>query len=141
MAVYATSADLAEYLSDNPSVEMPSDAPALDRLLLRAERVVDLACGPWPRYADGRKFSPPLLDVTQRQALARATCAAAEFEMLLGVEHLAGEPDFIPSGLQVVSRAASEAPRMFAELAGHGLVKRSLTVGTPVPVVPAVNSL
>lgn len=136
MAVYATPEALTDYIASNEDATLPGDPVAVQRLLARAERQVDLVVGPWPRFSSGLKFDPALLDVTQRAALSRATCAAAEHLLVVDASFLAGAEDFAPGEVSILYRAMRDAPRVLEELAGHGLVRRSGTVVTPVePVV------
>lgn len=135
MAVYATEAELDSYLLDTPEVSAPGGEGS-ERLLARAEREVDRALGPWPRFANGLKLDPAQLDTTQRAALSRATCAAAEWLLLLDPATIAGDDDYLPDGAVILRRAQRVSPKMLAELAGHGLVRYSGTVVTPVVVVP-----
>jgi hypothetical protein len=133
MATYATAADLGLYVLDNPGVVLPTDPDAVERLLERAERDVDAVLGAWPLFASGLKIDPAQLDVVQQAALARATCAAAEFRLVLGEEALVGDEDYLPSEVTILRRAANVSPKMLQELAGTGLVKRS---GTALPDPP-----
>lgn len=130
MAVYASAADLAAYVADNPELPLPAAPEAQERLLARAERAVDLVLGPWPRFANGRKLDPAALDTTQRAALSRATCAAAEHLAMLDPAFWVGDDDFLPNEVSILRRAPRVSPRMLEELAGHGLLKRSGTVAS-----------
>lgn len=136
MALYATQAALAAYVADNADVALPGDEEAVQRLLERAERRVDLALGPWPVLSTGRKIDPASLDLVQRSALERATCAAAEHELVVGVGFLVGEEDYLPGEVSILRQPLRTSPRMLEELAGHGLVKRSGTVATPPETAP-----
>lgn len=141
MALYASESDLLDYLADSPELTAPG-GEAAERLLERAEREVDRALGPWPILSTGRKLDPALLDLVQRAAVARATCAAAEHLLLLDPATLAGDDDYVPNEVTVLRRAQRVSPKMLAELSGHGLVRYSGTVVTPVEVVrPAPASL
>src|SRR4051812_25054615 len=118
---------------------MPAD-DAVERLLERAERDVDAVVGPWPRFTTGLKFDPAQLDVVQRAALARATCAAAEFRLVIGEDALVGDEDYLPNEVTVLRRAATVSPKMLAELAGSGLVRRSVTARPDPILVPPPNT-
>ena len=133
MAIYATAADLAPYVADNPDVPMPDD-DAAERLLERAEGDVDRVCGPWPILSTGRKFDPPTLPVTSRVALSRATCAAAEYRLMVGEGELVGDAEYLPAMLTLVRPAGRISPRMVEELSGFGLIIYSGTVA-PDPEV------
>ena len=130
MAIYATANDLAEYLRES-EVPMPA-GDAVDRLLERAEIAVDLIVGPWPWFANGRKFDPEQLDTVQRVALSRATCAAAEHILSLDADMFVGGDDYAPPEVTVLRRAARTSPRAVEELAGHGLIRKSGTLAAPV---------
>ena len=132
MPTYASEADLVEYVRDNPHAALPVDVEARARLLERAERRVDEALGPWPLLSTGRKLDPAALDLVQRSALARATCAAAEHELLLGPEFFVGDDDYLPNDVSILRRASRVSPRMLQELSGTGLIRRSGTVTTQV---------
>jgi len=136
MALYSTTQELADYVASNEDATLPASPEATQRLLERAEGVVDRALGPWPYLSTGRKLDPAALDLVQRAALSRATAAAAEHLLVVDASFLAGAEDFAPGEISVLYRAMRDAPRVLEELAGHGLVKRSGTVVTPVePVV------
>lgn len=134
MPTYATATDLAAYCAGNPEVSAPSGADG-DRLLERAERDVDRAVGPWPLFSSGRKFDPPQLTAPQREALKRATCAAAEYRLQLGEAELVGGDEYLPAQLTPLRRAGRVSPKMLEELAGSGLVKWS---GMPPETVVVV---
>jgi hypothetical protein len=136
MATYATAEQLQDYVADNKEAVVPGDDEGVERLLARAERVVDSVLGPWPYLSTGRKLDPASLDLAQREALARATCAAAEFELLVGPEWVAGGMEVMPAQLAVIRQPARVAPKVLQELAGFGLIRRSGTVVTPLLVVP-----
>ena len=126
MALYATAADLTAYLLDNAEVTAPTEPAAIERLLKRAERQVDLVLGPYTLDAvTGLKLTPSWLTPAQRLALSRATCAAAEHELAVGSEVMVGTEDYLPPGLTVLRSAGRQAPKVAEELAGHGLVTRS----------------
>ena len=131
MGVYASREELAAYVADNSYAVLPGDEESEERLLARAERTVDLALGPWPFFSNGRKLDPESLDVVQREALSRATCAACEHELLVGLALLAGDSEYAPNNVTVIMPTLITPPRMLRELAGHGLVRRSGTVTTP----------
>lgn len=132
MAVYALAADLTAYASAD--VILPANTDELEALLEEGERMVDRHVGPWPVLSTGRKFDPATLPVTAREALRRATCAAAEFISMLDSEEWIGASDFLPPTLTVLSRAGRVSPKMTEELAGSGLV---IWGGTVEPEDPA----
>jgi hypothetical protein len=126
VSAYATAEELVSYVQDNPDVQVPGEPTAVERLLQRAERRVDGVLGPYaPDSTTGLKLNPSSLTTVQKAALSRATCAAAEHELAMGPGFYVGEEDFIPAGLAVLRRAAATAPKVLAELAGHGLLIRS----------------
>lgn len=127
MATYATAAQLADYVLDNEDVSAPQ-GDAAERLLRRAERDVDRVVGPWPILSTGLRFDPGMLPVTAREALARATCAAAEFRLLVGESELVGDADYVPEQVRLLRAAPRIAPKILEELAGHGLIVTSYTV-------------
>jgi hypothetical protein len=129
VATYATKADLEAYVADNDAVSGLCDDDAVQRLLERAERRVDAALGPYVVDPDtGLKLDPGDLTWAQQQSLARATCAAAEHELVVGAELLTGEDDFAPPEVTVLRRAGRQAPKVLEELAGSGLLTFSGTV-------------
>lgn len=134
MALYATPAELEAYVADNPDADFPDSAEVVERLLVRAEGVVDRAVGPWPYLSTGRRLDPASLDLVQREALSRATCAAAEHLLVVDPGFLAGAEDYLPGQVSIAYRAMRNSPRVLEELAGHGLIRRSGTAA-PDPVV------
>jgi hypothetical protein len=137
VATYATEADLEQYLAPNRAARLaPVEDP--EGLLRRAERDVDRLLGPYARVAaTGLKLDPAALTAAQRAALARATCAAAEFRLMVGEEELVGDTDYVPATLVVLRRAGRVSPKAAEELSGHGLVRYSgCAAPTPEPVAP-----
>ena len=130
MPVYATAADLRDYAQDS-GVMIPADDAEAERLLVRAELDVDLIAGPWPILSTGRKFDPPTLPVTAREALRRSTCAQSVFRIAQGEDELIGVVDDVASFGSLTLRAVTVpriGPRAIEELAGHGLLIRSGTL-------------
>ena len=131
MATYATEAELRDYCADG-EVQVPGEAAAAERLLRRAERRVDGLIG--PRTVDattGLKYTPAALTTVQRTALSRATCAAAEHELMVGPGVLVGDDDYLAGGEVTLLRRASRLPaKALEELSGQGLVTYSGTVTT-----------
>jgi hypothetical protein len=126
MATYATIADFGLYVLDNTEVQLPTEEDAVERLLERAERRVDQALGPYPlSFAGELKLDPEALTAAQQAALARATCAAAEHELLVGLDFLAGGDDFLSGDVTVLRQPIRISPRMIEELTGTGLLRRS----------------
>lgn len=128
MSAYATDTDFEEYVEGWTT----DDSDALDRLLERASRDVDIYIG--PRTVDndsGLKFgdvagdeNPSDLLDWQLAALRRATCAQAEYRFQMGEEFMvAGQfenvsgPDFSRTG-----KLPYFAPKARRELVGTGLV-------------------
>jgi hypothetical protein len=141
VATYATTADVrAAATSPRAARKLPDD-DGIEALLERGERAVDLLVGPWPRLdADGGlKLGPSaVLTDVQRDAVKRATCSWVLWAVTVGDEFIVGGPDYAPTLLAVVQRAAAESPEMARALADHGLVKRTLTAGPdPEPVTVA----
>jgi hypothetical protein len=131
MAVYATRADLESYLAGDPDAVPPDDDEAVERMLERAELLVDEALGGVYDDAilDGlRKLDPEDLSASQARALSRATCAACAWELDVGLPVSRGGLDFQPEQVVVLARPAPVPPLMLRELAGHGLIRRSGTV-------------
>ena len=131
VSVYAAAANLREYAQDS-GVLIPADNAEAERLLVRAELDVDLIAGPWPILSTGRKFDPPTLPVTAREALRRGTCAQAVFRIAKGEDELIGTVDDIACFGSLTLRPGvivpRIGPRVLEELAGHGLLIRSGTV-------------
>jgi hypothetical protein len=141
MAVYASQTDLAAWVEDNPYVMLPGEDEAVERLLQAAERAVDRAIGGTTRDGpNGLRVDPDALDEDAREALRRATCAAAEHLEMLGPEFWVAEDDFLPNEVTILRRAQRESPRMLEELAGHGLVRRSGCVATPETTTTTILS-
>jgi hypothetical protein len=137
MALYADTAALAAWLADTPDVALPADDEAAERLLRRAEERVDAQLGALPAiYEMGRKLDPGQLRPDQIVALRRATCAAAEHELTVGLDYLIGSEDYGPEGVVVLRQPLRTSPRMLEELAGHGFPVRSGCVPTPEPPQP-----
>lgn len=125
MPAYATQADFEAYVEG----WVTDNAQALARLLERASRDIDNLMGPRPALTDGAyqgfKFDPAALTENDREALAAATCAQAEFRFDQGETAFAGYgvggrvtgPDFSydtpgPS----IGGAAHVGPKVRAEL-------------------------
>jgi hypothetical protein len=108
---------------------MPDDATA-ELVLQRAERAVDGVIGPRSLDANALKYDPNSITATQKAALSRATCAAAEFRLQLGESALVGEDDYLPTELQPIRKAGRVGPKVAEELAGSGLIAFSGTVTT-----------
>lgn len=124
--LYATGVDFTAYVEGWTT----TDAAALDRLLERAERDVDglfrnLPIIPSGTFA-GRRFDKTKLLVYEREALARAVCAQAEYRWTIGEEELAGgQPTKVKGPDFEVEHAAGPdgarrrySPKLRNELAG-----------------------
>lgn len=125
-ATYASAAALTSYTD----AQLPDGEDAVRELLERAERDVDRLLGRYEVLATGRKLDPATLTAAQREALSRATCAAAEYRLLMGPQFfVAGQfersagPDF-----SSVGALPREAPKALEELAGFGLLADRFTV-------------
>jgi len=136
MAAYASRQELQDYLSGNPVAQLP-DEPEVERLLERAQRAVDRVLGRWPLLSTALKLDPGSLDLVQRAALSRATCAACEHILSLDAEFWSGDDDYLPNEVSILRRAQRVSPRMMEELAGHGLIRRSGTVTTILSAAPS----
>lgn len=140
MATYAAADDLNAYLAADRSARRNLrgiDDDGIERMLQRGERAVDLVLGPtYPRdLVTGLKLDPATLTQAQRDALSRAVCAYVEWVLLVSTAVEAGDSIEAPVNLAIVQPAARQPPKMVAELAGYGLLKRSATV-IPDPPVP-----
>jgi hypothetical protein len=136
MATYATHAELADFLRDS-DVSLPGDDDAVERLLLRSERRVDLLLGTYPDAAPGGlKLDPSTLTSPQRDALARATCACAEHELLVGPAFLSGDSDVVAAGITEIRPPLRTPLRALEALAAAGLIARTMTA-LPSPPLPA----
>jgi hypothetical protein len=128
MATYATIADFEEYVEGWTT----TNPDALERLLERAERDIDALLGPRPVDPDtGLKLDPPRLAAWERTALARATCAQAEYRFHAGETAWAGGtvaggggrvqgPDFsydLPANGAAGAPGARVSPKVATELA------------------------
>lgn len=140
MATYATPGDLDAYLADDVGarrVLLSADDEAKERLLERGERAVDVALGPthYTRTAAGLLLDPTTLTAAQQGALSRATCAYVEWLLLVGSEFEAGDSLETPNGIAFVQPPQRTPPKVIAELAGYGLLRRSATVLPDPPVI------
>jgi hypothetical protein len=134
MGVYATQAELVEYAQGDPDALLPASSEETEALLVRAERTVDLVLGPIPRdEATGRKLDPADLTDAQRDALSRATCAAALHELALTRAVVEGrDSEYTPSEVrEVIGVTAFPPVQTLRELAGYDLIRTSGTVTTP----------
>lgn len=126
MATYALQTDFEEYVEGWTT----TDAPALERLLQRAELDIDRAAGNWVYETNGLKFGHPLttnekhLLAYQVAALKRATCAQAEYRHIMGedwmrrAQHKSERgPDFGADG-----KLPRIGPKAAQELSDAGLV-------------------
>jgi hypothetical protein len=144
MAIYATLGDLVGYAVGDPDRDLvPTEEDEAEGLLTRAEIAVDLVVGgdPDPSWLllatpvtdPPRKLNPAALSPVQRTALTRATCAAALHELRVGRDVLEGAGDYMGDNVRVVAAAAARSPQVVAELANHGLIRRSGTLAAPPP--------
>jgi hypothetical protein len=132
---YATVGDLLAYLQDNPDVQAP-DPDACGRLLERSERRLDTLLGPHPDTPPGElKLDPSTLTQAQRDALARATCAVAEWALYVGAAFEAGDSEELGPAVTELRPPMRTPPKAILELAGTGLVKRS-GCAAPSPPLP-----
>lgn len=130
MATYCTQADFEDYVEG----WVTDDPDALERLLERASRDVDAMVGAWIREINGSVFgdlddNPKGLTDAQKAALARGTCAQAEFRFQMGEEFFARAqydkvtgPEFSTSGT-----LPSESPKAIREMQGTGLLRLTTT--------------
>lgn len=129
MAAYATAADLEAYLAGSTAEsERPLGPARIERLLEDAQRDVDRAIGGVADPVTGLRVDVASLTAAQRGALARATCAAAEHRIEIADE-IPGGTEFGPPGVPLLWRGSRPpGPRVFEELAGFALVRRSGTL-------------
>ena len=137
MAAYATVAQFEDYVEG----WVTDDEAALERYLERATLEVDLLLGPWPRDSEtGLKVIPAELYGWQADALARATCAQAEYLIEVGpagrvrpqASRIAG-PDFT---VEYDLAAGGPAPRLGPKVAGELEPLRALLRPAPVRARP-----
>ncbi|HXH89703.1 MAG TPA: hypothetical protein VNI55_13985 [Gaiellaceae bacterium] len=136
MATYALWSEVVAFCEGNQDVTLPGDSVAQERLLREAERAVDRSLGPWALLSTGLKIDPAALDLVQRPALSRATCAAAEHIAMLDPAFWVGDDDFLPNEVSILRRAPRVSPKMIEQLAGQGLIRRSGTVATSPSSIP-----
>lgn len=86
MPTYAQRADFEAYVDG----WVTDDPAALDRLLERAERDIDLLMGNRPVLDTGLKLALADLAPWEADALARAVCAQAEYRFTVGEAALRG---------------------------------------------------
>lgn len=131
---YATVADFEAYVEG----WVTDNAAALERVLLRAERDVDLILGAWDRDPlTGLKWSPATeLTAVEAAALRDATCAQAEYRIEQGEnffvrsrpETVSG-PDFtikVPGGEPYIG------PKVWVELARAPRLRQAVGLGRAV---------
>lgn len=115
MATYAQTTDLPLYIEGFTV----TDAPAAERLLERAERIIDENLGPWELHdATGLKMDPAELEARDVAVLKRATVAQAEYELEMGYDFFV-RPQFdrvVANGVSTVGRAPRLAPKASREL-------------------------
>jgi hypothetical protein len=115
MATYAQTADLELYIEGFTV----TDAPTAERLLERAERVIDENLGPWMlQTTTGLKIDVATLDANDAAVLKRATVAQAEYELEMGYDFFV-RPQFdavTANGVATRGRAPRLAPRASREL-------------------------
>lgn len=122
---YATPTDFEAYVEGWTT----TDAPALDRLLARAERDIDGLASVLPTLDDttGHKFDPAAMSARDADVLKRATCAQAEYRFTMGEDFMRRAqlaevqgPDFTTKGtLPYIG------PKVMRELAGTDLIPLS----------------
>jgi hypothetical protein len=115
MATYAQTTDLALYIEGFTV----TDAPTCERLLERAERVIDENLGPWAlQAATGLKIDVSGLEPNDATVLTRATVAQAEYELEMGYDFFV-RPQFdavTANGVATKGRASRLAPKASREL-------------------------
>lgn len=128
MATYATQEEFEAYVEGWTT----TDAPALERLLVRAERDIDAILGdPASVQANGLKFGDPkganelALTTHQVAQLSRATCAQGYYRFLKESEDFffEGQLDFV-SGPDFSTRGTLPriSPQTLVELRLGGLL-------------------
>lgn len=94
--IYVTVEQVREYAGLNfPDLDLPEDDAELEALIIRAELDIDRMCQGWPLLSTGRRFDPPTLPVTSRDALVRATCEQVLFVGRVGVDELTTSHDLV----------------------------------------------
>jgi hypothetical protein len=130
---YATVEEMRDYAEDILRThELSEDDAVVERLLLRAERDVDLAIGGEPHPATARRLDPSKLTDPQTEALMRATCAAAVFRVRQRESNLVGSDDGVSTAGSVTFARSNTLPRrspvMIEELEGFALLAPPRTV-------------
>lgn len=131
---YATEADLTAYAAGTAYEDrIPADGAARDRLLELAEGDLDQQAFPAVAIDDatGRKILLGDLDVQEKAALSRATCAQAVFRVEMGDEHFTRAQRERVTGRAFAAEGKLPilGPQASRELAAAGLFARSTTVG------------
>lgn len=128
MPTYAGAELLRAYCAAS-GVVLPATAAELDALIERAERDIDRLLGPYPiDPLTGLKLDPLEVTPAQAGALARATCAAAEYRVAVGEDAWIEARDGLTAvgGLSFDLRPLPRvAPKALEELSGHALLLRS----------------
>jgi len=140
MPTYASAELLRAYAAPS-GVLLPADDAELEALLERAERDVDRLLGPYAvDPLTGLKLDPLELAPAQAGAVARATCAAAEYRSAIGEDGWIEARDGLTAvgGLSFDLRPLVRAsPKALEELAGHSLLLRS---GCALPDSPEFDA-
>lgn len=128
MTTYATFSDLAAFCVAFDLITYPGDPKAFP-LIGAAERDVDRALNPHGTpLPTGLRYDPLLLTAAQRAALSRATCAQAVHRLILGEDYFSEPEDITTGELRILRPARSISNRVFEEVAGHDLYRRTGTV-------------
>lgn len=125
MSTYATLADLDAFTADFELVALPDDPAKAQRILDRAERDVDRILGPYERQVTGLKLDPQALSGPAAAALARAVCAQAVHRIALGEDWFSEPDDLVTGDIRVLRAAERISGRVYEELSGFGLMRRS----------------
>jgi hypothetical protein len=120
---YASEADVVAYIEGF----VVDDSAALNRCILRAERMIDQNLPPVEELTSlGLKYDVEDLTTSERTALTNATCAQVEYLLYLGpeafVEQRIHEGDLKTSA---VIRPRRLAPKALQELYTNGFIKRT----------------
>jgi hypothetical protein len=131
---YATVDQVRAELEPYPEIPLPGD-DALERLIATGQRAVDARIGPYPILPTGTKLDPAELTDPQAEALVRAVAVAVAHQLLTESESLFGVDDVLPAQVTLLRGSGLDA-RLDAELAGHGLIARTLCAAPTIEDPP-----
>jgi hypothetical protein len=133
MATYATAADLASYVQDNPEVQAPLATPPSGFYSALSATLTAPSAPTWsiPHRPQARPCGPhgdPAGGAQPGDLRGGGVPVAARRG---GVRR---DDDYLPAELRVVTQAGRTSPKMLEELAGSGLVTYSGTLATTVAI-------